>query len=591
MSKEVLISGYFNDNNKVSFGYVITDLNNGIIKEYILNSKYQGEFKGERYDYADDYTICPGDFNAHSHPEQSLYTDIVDKEWDLPTWCKNTIYKYSITLTPEHIYLACARAFSRMLSLGVTTVMVSFYCHNNEGNILDKQVIRAATDVGIRLYYGRMNYDMVDDTAYEEKKASQKSFFETPKEAEENYKLLAAENKYKTVEIAPSVHSIHASTKEAIVRAINLGNKYDKYVQFHLSEDVGDVELSLKLYGKRPVEFLLSLVEKREVESLSRVVLSDCVWINDREREIIKEQNMIVVLNPRMNNRIKTGEAELNKFISMGVTPYLGTDGEASNDDLSISGEREYLKKRYNNIDDEFISRIGAKSFKFKQGYIGEINVNNFCDIKVLKNSKVVDLFVGGKKVLSNGCLTDLDVEKQIEEPLKKLFDNQGVRKVEQSIEETLGELLTRKKITIATAESCTGGLLAGRLINYPGISSIFKEGVITYSNEAKIKYLKVKGETLDVYGAVSRETAEEMAIGIAKAAGTDIGVSVTGIAGPGGGTMEKPVGLVYVGLCIKGKVKVKELHLNGDRQEIREATVKLTLEWIEKELISMNFL
>src|SRR4051794_21548609 len=127
MSKEVLISGYFNDNNKVSFGYVIADLNNGIIKEYKLNSKYQGEFKGERYDYADDYILCPGDFNAHSHPEQSLYTDIVDKEWDLPTWCKNTIYKYSITLTPEHIYLACGRAFSRMLSLGVTTVMVSFY--------------------------------------------------------------------------------------------------------------------------------------------------------------------------------------------------------------------------------------------------------------------------------------------------------------------------------------------------------------------------------------------------------------------------------------------------------------------------------
>jgi hypothetical protein len=334
-----------------------------------------------------------------------------------------------------------------------------------------------------------MNYDMVDETAYEEKKASQNSFFETPKEAEENFKLLGAENNYKTVEIAPSVHSIHASTKEAIVRAINLGNKYDKYIQFHLSEDVGDVELSLKLYGKRPVEFLLSLVEKEEVESLSRVVLSDCVWINDREREIIKEQNMLVVLNPRMNNRIKTGEAELNKFISMGVTPYLGTDGEASNDDLSISGEREFLKKRYNNIDDEFISTIGTKAFKFKQGYIGEINVNNFCDIKVLKNSQVIDVFVGGKKVLSNGYLTDLDVEKQIEEPLKKLFDKQGVNKVQQSIEETLGDLLTRKKITISTAESCTGGLLAGRLINYPGISSVFMEGVITYSNEAKIKH------------------------------------------------------------------------------------------------------
>jgi len=157
---------------------------------------------------------------------------------------------------------------------------------------------------------------------------------------------------------------------------------------------------------------------------------------------------------------------------------------------------------------------------------------------------------------------------------------------VEKEIEEIVAEILVKRELTIATAESCTGGLLAGKLINYPGISSVFMEGAITYSNEAKMARLNVKGETLEAFGAVSKETAAEMAQGIALAAGTDIGVSVTGIAGPGGGTAEKPVGLVYVGLYIKGEVKTEELHLSGDRQKIRNTTVMSALNFLRKELI-----
>lgn len=157
---------------------------------------------------------------------------------------------------------------------------------------------------------------------------------------------------------------------------------------------------------------------------------------------------------------------------------------------------------------------------------------------------------------------------------------------LENPIEEIVAEILVKRELTIATAESCTGGLLAGRLINYPGISSAFMEGAITYSNEAKMARLNVKKETLERFGAVSKETAAEMAQGIAKAARTDIGISVTGIAGPGGGTDEKPVGLVYVGLCIKGKVKTEELHLSGDRQKVRERTVISALDFLRRELI-----
>lgn len=159
----------------------------------------------------------------------------------------------------------------------------------------------------------------------------------------------------------------------------------------------------------------------------------------------------------------------------------------------------------------------------------------------------------------------------------------------ETSLESVVGEMLVKKNLTIATAESCTGGLLSGALINYPGISSVFVEGAITYSNEAKMKRLGVKEETLNKYGAVSEETAAEMAQGIAKNAGTDIGISVTGIAGPGGGTEEKPVGLVYVGLCIKGETQVKKLSLFGDRQQIRRRTVINTLDWLRRELLKIE--
>lgn len=176
-------------------------------------------------------------------------------------------------------------------------------------------------------------------------------------------------------------------------------------------------------------------------------------------------------------------------------------------------------------------------------------------------------------------------VEKAIRERLEINVYGEG----DTTLEAVVGEMLVKENLTIATAESCTGGLLAGTLINYPGISSVFLEGAITYSNEAKMKRLGVKEETLAAFGAVSEQTAAEMAEGIAKAAGTDIGISVTGIAGPGGGTEEKPVGLVYVGLYLKENVMVKRLNLSGDRQKIRQRTVVSALDWLRRELLGVK--
>ena len=119
---------------------------------------------------------------------------------------------------------------------------------------------------------------------------------------------------------------------------------------------------------------------------------------------------------------------------------------------------------------------------------------------------------------------------------------------------------LIEKNITIAAAESCTAGLLTATLAEIPGISAVLKESVVTYSNEAKEKYLNVKHETLEKYGAVSAETAKEMAEGIRASAKSDIGISITGLAGPDGGTDKKPIGLVYIGFSTKEETKTFEL-------------------------------
>ena len=132
----------------------------------------------------------------------------------------------------------------------------------------------------------------------------------------------------------------------------------------------------------------------------------------------------------------------------------------------------------------------------------------------------------------------------------------------ESVLETTVKDLFTEGDI-----ESCTGGMIASKLIEVPGISENFIEGIVSYSNEAKIKRLKVKKETLEKYGAVSEEVAREMLAGLK----TDIGISTTGIAGPDGGTKNKPVGLVYIGIKVKDEVKVFKRELKGDRNKIRQ--------------------
>ena len=156
----------------------------------------------------------------------------------------------------------------------------------------------------------------------------------------------------------------------------------------------------------------------------------------------------------------------------------------------------------------------------------------------------------------------------------------------EETLEMAVVRLLKKYDLTVATAESCTGGLVAGRIVNVPGASDVFREGFITYSNKAKRKHLDVSKNTIKKYGAVSKETARDMAVGGVFATDSDICVAITGLAGPGGGTEEKPVGLVYMACCLGDNVTVEKYQFKGNREKIREQSVVRALDLVRRTIL-----
>ena len=183
-----------------------------------------------------------------------------------------------------------------------------------------------------------------------------------------------------------------------------------------------------------------------------------------------------------------------------------------------------------------------------------------------------------------------LKLIKPVEEEVRKKLKEKVYGEGEITLEHKVAEMLCKSNLTISTAESCTGGMIAAKLISYPGVSQVFLEGAVTYSNEAKVRRLGVKKETLDLYGAVSKETAKEMAEGICRECGSDISVVTTGIAGPGGGTEEKPVGLVYIGVCFKGETVVEKFIFQGERDKIRERATMNALNLLRLKIIEKGY-
>ncbi len=154
-------------------------------------------------------------------------------------------------------------------------------------------------------------------------------------------------------------------------------------------------------------------------------------------------------------------------------------------------------------------------------------------------------------------------------------------------VEEEVYRLLLERKKTLATAESCSGGLLAHRLTNVPGISEVFLLGVVSYSNAAKVKVLGVDADVIEAQGAVCAEVARQMAEGVRRVAGSDLGIGITGIAGPTGGSREKPVGTVYMGISYPegGTLEARHFRFEGNRVSIKEQTAEAALRWLRRVL------
>jgi len=203
----------------------------------------------------------------------------------------------------------------------------------------------------------------------------------------------------------------------------------------------------------------------------------------------------------------------------------------------------------------------------------------------ILAHLATVDVEISGEGE------NELLVDEMLHKAKQEIYDCLGDHiygEDEDALESVVGSLLLKKRLTLSVAESCTGGLIGDRITDVSGSSVYFKEGIVAYSNEAKVRILGVKEETLDRFGAVSRETALEMAKGIKRISASAIGLATTGIAGPTGGTPQKPVGLVYIALAGPGEnVEVcKEFHFTGQRREIKESAVINGLDILRRALI-----
>jgi nicotinamide-nucleotide amidase len=202
----------------------------------------------------------------------------------------------------------------------------------------------------------------------------------------------------------------------------------------------------------------------------------------------------------------------------------------------------------------------------------------------ILAAAGLIDLYFYwvGEPDEARALVTLEDLTRQVKEALgASVFTEE-----DEALEEVVGRLLRSKRKTLATAESCTGGLIGKLVTDAAGSSDYYLGGMVTYSNDAKINWLGVDSAKIRDLGAVSPEVAQEMAVAIRRLAKADFGLSATGIAGPSGGTEEKPVGLVYIGLADDSGVETKRLRLPGTREVVRLRTARTALDWLRRKLL-----
>lgn len=270
---------------------------------------------------------------------------------------------------------------------------------------------------------------------------------------------------------------------------------------------------------------------------------------------------------------------EGNKFIA--ALPGVPVELEA----MYSTGLKQALQERFGGK--LFIRRRFLRTCDISESKINEA-INDILKkenpvVGLTAKSIGVDIRIIAKAMSTEEAQALIDrTEKTIRERLRDAI--YGVDN--QSIEEVVGALLKHRRLKLSIAESCTGGMIAARITNISGSSEYFERSVVTYSNEAKTEMLGVPKELIELHGAVSRQVSEAMARGIRDAARSDLGLSVTGIAGPTGGTKEKPVGLVYMSLASPEGNKTDEYNFLGNREQVRMRAAQMALDMVRRYLI-----
>ena len=354
-------------------------------------------------------------------------------------------------------------------------------------------------------------------------------------------------------------------------------NKYGIEIEFKMTvRDVMDEIVKALKYAKKNVDLVIltgglgPTDDDITKEAMAKFLKKKLVVDEKEKKELLKKYK--AYKNPNKTNfkEVEKPEGAVSFKNDVGMAPAVYIDGM-----VAFPGFPNELKNMFPKFLKYYVKENNLKS----QIYIKDIITYGIGE-SVLETT-VKDLFTEGDifyefLVKDYGTLirlqTKIENKKNVAKIVKKLYNRISefiIGEDDDRIENTIYECLNsgEKPLTISTAESCTGGMIASKLIEVPGISTNFIEGIVSYSNEAKIKRLKVKKETLEKYGAVSEEVAREMLAGLK----TDVGISTTGIAGPDGGTKDKPVGLVYIGIKVKDEVKVFKRELKGDRNKIRQ--------------------
>ena len=354
-------------------------------------------------------------------------------------------------------------------------------------------------------------------------------------------------------------------------------NKYGIEIEFKMTvRDVMSEITKALTYAKKNVDLVIltgglgPTDDDITKEAMAKFLKKKLVVDEKEKQELLKKYK--AYKNPNKTNfkEVEKPEGAVSFKNDVGMAPAVYIDGM-----VAFPGFPNELKNMFPKFLKYYVKENNLKS----QIYIKDIITYGIGE-SVLETT-VKDLFTEGDifyefLVKDYGTLirlqTKIENKKNVAKIVKKLYNRISefiIGEDDDRIENTIYECLNsgEKPLTISTAESCTGGMIASKLIEVPGISTNFIEGIVSYSNEAKIKRLKVKKETLEKYGAVSEEVAREMLAGLK----TDVGISTTGIAGPGGGTKDKPVGLVYIGIKVKNEVKVFKRELKGDRNKIRQ--------------------